>query len=52
MSTCEEGGPPHVCGSYCQWVLVLKKVEEDVKVRKRALRDKLATAMTFNSQNG
>ena len=44
-----EGGPSYVCGSCYRWVLALKKMEEDVEARKRALRDKLATAKTFFS---
>ena len=44
-----EGCPSYVCGSCYRWVLALKKMEEDVEARKRALRDKLATAKTFFS---
>ena len=44
-----EGGFSYVCGSCYRWVLALKKMEEDVEARKRALRDKLATAKTFFS---
>lgn len=44
-----EGGPSYACGSCYRWVLALKKMEEDVEAKKRALRDKLAAATTFFS---